>query len=135
MPTTPPRPAGPAVPVTPSTSPVAPAALYDALRDRYYVKPLLRGWLHLLWFETSLVVGTLVIASAHGAIDVTAASIYATTVSGLFGTSALYHRGNCSTRIGRTLQRADHAMIFLVIAGTATPAFLLAAPAATGWPV
>jgi hemolysin III len=44
----------------------------------------------------------------------------------MFGVSALYHRGNWSAAWHARLQRLDHAMIFLLIAGTATPAFLLA---------
>jgi hemolysin III len=44
----------------------------------------------------------------------------------MFGISALYHRGIWSTTWRRRLQRLDHAMIFFLIAGTATPAFLLA---------
>ena len=27
---------------------------YDARRGVYYAKPVLRGWLHLLWFGASL---------------------------------------------------------------------------------
>ncbi len=107
----------------------APAAdaLYDAGRDVHYTKPVLRGWLHLLWFEVSLVSGTLLVARAHGATPITASAIYAASVSALFGISALYHRGNWSDAWRRRLQRLDHAMIFFLIAGTATPAFLLAA--------
>jgi hemolysin III len=106
--------------------------LHDARRDLAYAKPLLRGWLHLLWFEASLVVGTLALMRAHGAVQLTVISIYAATVTGMFGTSALYHRGNWRVRWSRRLQRADHAMIFLLIAGTATPAFVLAAPSPYG---
>jgi len=47
-------------------------------------------------------------------------------VSAMFGISALYHRGTWTAAWNRRLQRLDHAMIFLLIAGTATPAFLLA---------
>jgi hemolysin III len=101
-------------------------ALYDARRGVYYVKPVLRGWLHLLWFEASLVLGTLLLARAHGAMRITALAIYAVSVSAMFGISALYHRGNWTATWNRRLQRLDHAMIFLLIAGTATPAFLLA---------
>ena len=87
---------------------------------------MLRGWLHLLWFEASLVLGTLLVARAHGAVQITALAIYAASVSALFGISALYHRGTWTAAWQRRLQRLDHAMIFLLIAGTATPAFLLA---------
>jgi hemolysin III len=109
-----------------------PHRLYDAGRGLFYGKPRLRGWAHLVWFEASLVLGTLVIVAAHGAREVTAASIYAASVSAMFGVSALYHRGNWTARASRVLQRADHAMIFLMIAGSATPAFLLAAPGPYG---
>jgi hemolysin III len=104
-------------------------ALYDARRGVYYTKPVLRGWLHLLWFQASLVLGTLLLVRAvraHGPAQITAAAIYAASVSALFGISALYHRGNWSDGWRRRLQRLDHAMIFFLIAGTATPAFLLA---------
>jgi hemolysin III len=106
--------------------------LHDAGRNLAYAKPLLRGWLHLLWFEASLVVGTLALMRAHGAVQLTVIAIYAATVTGMFGTSALYHRGNWRPCWSRRLQRADHAMIFLLIAGTATPAFVLAAPSPYG---
>jgi hemolysin III len=107
-------------------------ACYDARRDVYYTRPVLRGWLHLLWFEASLVAGTLLLARAHGAARITAIAIYAASVSALFGTSALYHRGNWTAVWRRRLQRLDHVMIFFLIAGTATPAFLLASPGVFG---
>jgi hemolysin III len=115
------RPAWPEAPVPPAAD-----ALYDARRGVYYTKPVLRGWLHLVWFEISVVIGSLLLARAHGATRITAAAIYAASVSALFGVSALYHRGNWTAAWRRRLQRLDHAMIFFLIAGTATPAFLLA---------
>jgi hemolysin III len=102
-------------------------ALYDARREIYYARPVMRGWLHALWFEASLVSGTLVLARAHGAARITAIAVYVASVTGLFGVSALYHRGSWNATWSRRLQRLDHAMIFFLIAGTATPAFLLAA--------
>jgi hemolysin III len=90
------------------------------------VKPLLRGWLHLVSFEASLVLGTLALAGAHGAVRITALAVFVTSMSAMFGASALYHRGNWSAVWHRRLQRLDHAMIFLLIGSTATPAFLLA---------
>ena len=106
-------------------SPAA-GALYDVRRGVYYTKPVMRGWLHLLWFGASLVLGTLLLARAHGTAQVIAAAIYAASVSALFGVSALYHCGTWTDAWRRRLQRLDHAMIFFMIAGTATPAFLLA---------
>ena len=112
-------------------SPVA-DALYDARRGVYYTKPVLRGWLHLIWFGASLVLGTLLLARAHGPARITAIAIYAASVSALFGISAFYHRGNWTDASRRRLQRLDHVMIFFLIAGTATPAFLLAMRGAFG---
>ena len=91
------------------------------------MKPLLRGWLHLISFEASLVLGTLALVNAHGAVRTTAIAVFAASVSAMFGTSALYHRGNWAATWHRRLQRLDHAMIFLLIVGTATPVFLIAA--------
>jgi hemolysin III len=109
----------------PPRPPVA-DALYDARRGVYYTKPVLRGWLHLIWFGASLVLGTLLLVRAQGSTRITAIAIYATSVSALFGISALYHRGNWTDAWRQRLQRLDHAMIFFLIAGTATPAYLLA---------
>jgi hemolysin III len=101
----------------------AAVAVADSVKP---VKPLLRGWMHLIWFEASLVLGTLVLARAHGGLRITALAIFLVSVTGMFGVSALYHRGNWSEAWRVRLQRLDHAMIFLLIAGTATAAFLLA---------
>src|SRR5258708_7069718 len=95
-------------------------ALYDARGGVYYTKRILRGWLHLIWFGASLVLGTLLLARAHGAARITAVAIYTASVSSMFGVSALYHRGTWTDSWRRRLQRLDHAMIFFLIAGTAT---------------
>ena len=115
-----------------TAEPPAAEAFYDARRGVYYTKPVWRGWLHLLWFEVSLVFGTLLLARAHGAMPITTSAIYAASVSGMFGTSALYHRGNWSAAWRQRLQRLDHVMIFFLIAGTATPAYLLTARSSVG---
>lgn len=94
--------------------------------DAAAVKPLLRGWMHLIWFEAFLVLGTLALARAHGGLRITGLAIFVASVCAMFGISALYHRGNWSEAWRVRLQRLDHAMIFVLIAGTATPAFLLA---------
>jgi hemolysin III len=112
--------------------PPAAGSLYDARRGIFYRKPAWRGWLHLAWFEASLVLGTLLLVRAHGPARIAAVAVYAASVSALFGVSALYHRGNWSAAVSRRLQRADHAMIFFLIAGTATPAFVLGMPGPLG---
>jgi hemolysin III len=119
-----------------ATSPTsaAPAArtFYDARRGIYYTKPRMRGWLHLLWFGASLVLSTVLLAHTHGPAHVLSFGVYAASVGGLFGVSALYHCGTWSEAWRQRLQRLDHVMIFLLIAGTATPVFILAAPGPLG---
>src|SRR5215813_620669 len=102
-----------------AAEPPAAEAFYDVRRGVYYTKPAWRGWLHLLWFEVSLVFGTLLLARAHGGTPVTATAIYAASVSGMFGISALYHRGRWSAAWRQRLQRLDHAMIFFLMTVTA----------------
>lgn len=99
--------------------------LFDSYRGLSYHKPRLRGWAHLVSFEVSLVVGTLVIVDANGAREAAAAAVYAAAVAGLFGTSALYHRGMWGEVASARLQKLDHLMIIYLIAGTATPAVVL----------
>jgi hemolysin III len=90
------------------------------------VKPRLRGVTHQYAFFVSLVVGTLLVIFAPTGEARVACAIYAFSVAGLFGTSALYHRINWTPGARRWMRRLDHAMIFVLIAGTYTPFALLA---------
>jgi hemolysin III len=76
--------------------------------------------------------GALLLARAHGAAETAAAVIYSASLSALFGTSALYHRGTWTAGMRLRLRHLDQAMIFFLIAGTATPVYLLSAPARSG---
>ena len=114
------------------SSPAGAGLLYDARRGVYYAKPALRGWLHMLCFWGSLASGALLIAHAHGGAHIAAAAVYSASISALFGTSALYHCGTWTAATRLRLRSLDQAMIFFLIAGSATPAFLLCAPAGFG---
>jgi hemolysin III len=61
-----------------------------------------------------------------------AAALFALSLAGLFGTSATYHTGNWAPHVRARLQRMDHAMIFVLIAGSYTPITLLALQPAWG---
>ena len=90
------------------------------------VKPRLRGVSHEYAFFVSLVLGTLLVFFAKGTEATVAAAIYATSLSALLGVSALYHRVDWKRPSSRQwMRRLDHAMIFVLIAGTATPFSLL----------
>jgi len=89
-------------------------------------KPRLRGVTHEWAFFISLVAGAGLIAAAPSGHARVAMAIYAFSLSGLLGTSALYHRVNWRRpEIRRWMRRLDHSMIFLLIAGTVTPFALL----------
>jgi hemolysin III len=91
-----------------------------------FAKPRLRGWLHLVTSPLALASGLVLIVLAPTGPATVAAAAYAATAVVLFSTSAAYHRGHWSPRAERWLQRADHANIFLLIAGTYTPFAVLA---------
>ncbi|HEY8544151.1 MAG TPA: hemolysin III family protein [Acidimicrobiales bacterium] len=89
-------------------------------------KPRLRGWLHRVAFFASLPAGIALVGLASGAAARTAAALFAVTLTGLFGVSASYHRGNWSEQARRVMRHLDHSMIFIFIAGSYTPITLLA---------
>jgi hemolysin III len=83
-------------------------------------RPVLRGQLHLGAFVVALGLGVALVLVA-GLQDAPAFAVYGLGVAGLFGVSAMYHRGRWRPGVRARLQRADHAMIFVLIAGTYTP--------------
>ena len=54
--------------------------------------------------------------------------VFVITAAMLFGTSAVYHRGNWSQKVHQVLKRLDHSNIFLIIAGSYTPFALCLLP-------
>ena len=69
--------------------------------------------------------GIVLIALAPNTPARIAAAVFSVTAWLLFGTSAVYHRGNWSPRAAAVLKRLDHSNIFLIIAGSYTPFALL----------
>src|SRR5918995_1120727 len=90
------------------------------------VKPRLRGVSHFWAFFVALVAGAVLVLTAPSGKATLAAAIYASSLSALFGVSALYHRVDWRPSARRWMRRLDHSMIFLLIAGTVTPFALIA---------
>ena len=88
--------------------------------------------MHAWAFAIAIPAGILLIIFANGAAARTAAAIYASTLVLVFGTSAAYHRLARTEQTRRILQRLDHSMIYLLIAGTYVPVCLVALPRAWG---
>jgi hemolysin III len=86
------------------------------------VKPRLRGVVHSHAFWVALLAGAALVALAPSGHARVPALVYAASLCGLLGTSALYHRVNWRKARARLwMRRLDHSMIFLLVAGTYTP--------------
>jgi hemolysin III len=90
-------------------------------RTRSTVRPVLRGWLHLVTFPLAALAGALLTVLAPSGQLRSAVAVFGVSSALLFGVSALYHRGHWGPRAAAVLKRLDHANIFLIIAGTYTP--------------
>lgn len=89
------------------------------------LKPKLRGWLHAGMWPILQLAGLALLVVAPTVVGRAGVAVYLVGASVLFGTSAVYHRGTWSERVGGVLRRLDHANIFLFIAGTYTPLSLM----------
>ncbi|MCE9572943.1 MAG: hemolysin III family protein [Deltaproteobacteria bacterium] len=95
-------------------------------------RPTLRGVSHRFAFFIALGAGVTMVAQARALPALVTTAIYAATLAALFGISSTYHLHPGDLRARRGWQRADHAMIFIFIAGTYTPISLLAVGGADG---
>src|SRR6476469_5531950 len=95
-------------------------------------KPTWRGRIHLVAFFLSIPAGLLLVLLSEGVSAHVGAAIFAVSLAGLFGVSAFYHTGNWAPDVKARWRRMDHAMIFVLIAGSYTPITLLALQPAWG---
>jgi hemolysin III len=84
-------------------------------------KPRLRGRLHQVAFFVTIPAGLVLIAIAPTAAAAVAAVVYWLALLAQFGVSAVYHRRTWTEQGIEWIRRADHATIFVLIAGTYTP--------------
>lgn len=89
------------------------------------VKPRLRGVSHRYAFMASLLPCLFLVSEAPSGRATLASALYAGSLVGLLGTSALYHGINWSPRARPWVARFDLMMIFVLIAGTYTPIAML----------
>lgn len=95
------------------------------------VKPLLRGWSHVLAFATLLALGGWLIGDSVGRRRGPALMIiYVAGTGAMFGVSSAYHRLRWQPEARALMSRLDHCTIFLAIAGAYTP---IAVVSLTGW--
>jgi hemolysin III len=96
---------------------------FDALLAE---RPRLRGRLHLATAIVSLGGLAWLLRVADSWEAKVAAWVYGLAMVLLYATSSTYHVFARSLRVRRVMQRLDHAMIYVLIAGTCTPICLLA---------
>lgn len=89
------------------------------------LRPLLRGWLHLVCAVLAVPAGAILVSHADEGRAVVGAAVYSIGMVAMFGVSATYHRIRWTARTRPWLKRADHAAIFVMIAGSYTPLCLV----------
>lgn len=115
--------------VPPPPTPVAPGA-----KPRPAGKPRYRGTSHRAAFLIAPlpVLALLALASSRGALVTATVAVYCATFLALFGVSSSYHLCKGPPQTMLRWKRADHATIFLMIAGTYTPLCVLGVGGETG---
>lgn len=94
-------------------------------------RPLLRGVSHLLTAFLALFGALALFLLADSAVELFASVVYSFSLVLLFAVSGTYHSLPGRTEVKRVLQKLDHSMIFVLIAGSYTPFCLLVLD--TGW--
>jgi len=97
-------------------------------------RPTWRGLLHAIAFVLAIPGAATLVLLAHGSARV-AVAVYGLSLLLAFGSSAAYHRLHLTERARRILQRVDHSMIFVLIAGSYTPLCIVALPRSWGVPM
>ncbi len=109
---------------------------YNRSVRKFWQNELVSGLTHLAGVPLSLVALVLLVRSAlahGGAGHVVAFSVFGASMALLYLASALYHLMPLASKAKRVMRRVDHAMIFVLIAGTYTPVCLLALDGAWRW--
>jgi hemolysin III len=82
--------------------------------------------LHAFGAAATLPVGAQLAIAARGAAAVWASAVFVVTAFAVYAVSASYHLLARTKRAQAVMQRMDHAAIFFLIAGSATPLCVLA---------
>lgn len=101
---------------------------YPAAEERINV------YSHGLGLILSVLALFILTAKARGMLQVVSVSVFAASMIALYGSSTIYHS---TTEVTRRiwLRTVDHAMIYILIAGTYTPFSLLVLQGKTGWAI
>jgi len=95
-------------------------------------RPLLRGYFHLAAALAAVAGFVVLLWLADSPRAYAGGAVFAVSLIALYAISGTYHTITWGRRAHAVLKRLDHAMIFVLIAGTYTPFCLLAASDAWG---
>jgi len=96
-------------------------------------RPRMRGVLHAWAVPFAATVGLTLLVLADTVRARTGVAVWVVTMTALFAVSATYHRGQWRPAVKVWLQRVDHSMIFVFIAGSYTPLCLLLLDGSKSW--
>ena len=97
-------------------------------------RPSWRGRIHGVAVAVTIPAGIVLTLVTPSGLPRIAVLVYVLSLLALFSTSASYHLLTRSQRAQRTMRQLDHAMVYVLIAGTYTPVCLLALPRKIGVP-
>ena len=97
-------------------------------------RPSWRGRIHGVAVAVTIPAGMVLTLVTPSGLPRIAVLVYVLSLLALFSTSASYHLLTRSQRAQRTMRQLDHAMVYVLIAGTYTPVCLLALPRNIGVP-
>lgn len=100
---------------------MADSTLELAVSSRPEAKPKLRGVLHVGAALLAIPATALLVLYARSGVTTLLASIYGLALVLVLGTSGLFHTPNWSLAARRRMQRLDHSMIYVLIAGSYAP--------------
>ena len=95
-------------------------------------RPRWRGRIHGGAVAVTLPAGIVLTFVTPSGLPRIAVLVYVLSLLALFSTSASYHLFTRTQRAQRTMRQLDHAMVYVLIAGTYTPVCLLALPRTIG---
>ncbi|NCW84394.1 MAG: hypothetical protein EBV75_06675, partial [Acidimicrobiia bacterium] len=87
-----------------------------------------RGRIHGVAVAVTIPAGVILTLVTPRGLPRVAVFVYIASLLALFSTSASYHLFTRTRRAQRTMRQLDHAMVYVLIAGTYTPVCLLALP-------
>jgi hemolysin III len=98
-------------------------------------RPTWRGRVHTYAFMAAIPAAAILLLATNNANERVGVGIYWVSLAAVFGVSAAYHRLAITDKAQKIMRKADHATVFVKIAGTYTPICLVALPRNWGIPI